>query len=261
MIRRALAALLLGSALECACSSSPTVDRALPPPPSLDGATAAQGADSTPSVPFFGVRRRFHGDPVKYQGEVVFVRPNRYRETIVIDGADSPRGREWDGKTFRETGNGETRTALGTRAIRIFGDVLDEGMMYREYEREPSLAIAKLEKITEFAGGKAEAYAISHAPSAYQCVLFFDPVDHRLIGLRGPRFAGQAQYEREIRYFDHRWIGGRLVPMRYEVRHDGELEDTVIVDSVEWLDTEDAVEAALQPATPSAPAEGNPPPK
>lgn len=226
------------------CASPASVERVFPPRPS------AEAADSPRVV---SARREFHGTrlgALEFRGRVEFEAPNRFRETRTFDPLGATHELAFDGRSYTRDDGAGRRELGGTDARAVFDRCLEEALLFRTYETEPSLAIRELPEIAEFEGRAARAFEVAHGSSGFSRVLYFDPASGSLLAMEGSRWnGGTFPIPTVIRFLESRSFAGKELPTKVEIVEDGRPVETITYHAV-TLQTEAPGVAATPAADP-----------
>lgn len=212
-------------ALACACAQSETVERVRPPRPISEGSELA---------PHAAWKRTFSGNrlgALEFRGSLEFTAPNRFAESRRFALVELDHSIAFDGDRFTRTDASGSHELFGSDARAVFDRCLEEALLHRQYESEPSVAVRALEGIRELEGRPARAFEVAHGSSGFQRILYFADDTHSLLGMSGRRWNGGTEpIATLLRYSNHNLIEGKELPFRVEVVEDGRLVETIEFD-------------------------------
>lgn len=220
---------LLALVLLCGCAGAhvESVERVFPPRP------AAESDDAPPIV---GIRREFRGtrlDALEFSGTVEFQAPNRFRETRRFEAIGEEHTASFDGLVYARESDGAKVELRGTDARAVFDRCLEEALITRQYEHEPSLAVRELEGLSEFEGRPARAFEVAHGSSGFSRILFFATDTGSLIAMEGSRWNGGTVPVRTVlRFSEPRTFSGKELPTRVEIVEDGRSIETIRYEAI-----------------------------
>lgn len=239
---RAIRRIGIVAVLACGCAQSESIERVLPPRPLSESPDLAPRSTWT---------RTFTGNrlgALEFTGTLEFTAPNRFAESRRFALVELDHTIAFDGERFTRTDAAGAHELFGSDARAVFDRCLEEALIRRQYETEPSLAVRALEGIRELEGRPARAFEVAHGSSGFRRILYFADDTQSLLGSSGRRWnGGTAPVETLLRYSNHKLLEGMELPFRVEVVEEGRLVETI---EFEW--------PAPNAANPSSPGSAPP---